>query len=488
MAHGVTDLPKYIERPVSNYLKIQIESGDPTRTKRALQKIAKLYRSGWRILQDQLIGIELATVGLLMSSDDAKVRRWALNTLAQLGHEKTCKNAIIHALKTYHDDAEVLAAAIAALYRLCKNATADLRQMGFNEQTVTLAALQHVPAMKLDLSCLPLRVDRADSELIKLGLIVVGLNRAPPHLFEPNHSNAAMVRAMGGHHDPMVSQYSVWAITENQHLGVADLGIDLKSIEQLPANVRAWVFQLLAIDSADTDAHVEYIRLGIEDQSAEARLGLAVGLQNTFSQTLEPLVLDWFTRELTGEVMLQVLDHLIRQADRSAAYKSHVLAAFERGNADDRDRMLATSAGSPLYSILSKIKYDGGADLFRGATEVTNQTFNIGNIQTNSLAINGNSSQTGSVTNTYNAQTLEAIQSHLTDAEREIRNSAADVGTQKEALRAVEAAKKEPTKDNLGAVVTAIGKVEAMAQRALGVSTALVGIAHLISQASGVAL
>ena len=51
---------------------------------------------------------------------------------------------------------------------------------------------------------------------------------------------------LGKHHDPVVSQYSIWAITENSALGVADLGIDLKNIEQLPANVRAWVFQLLA--------------------------------------------------------------------------------------------------------------------------------------------------------------------------------------------------------------------------------------------------
>lgn len=480
---GVISLPRHIERPVSNYLKAQIESGDPTRTKRALQDISKLYRDGWRFLPDQLYGIEIATVGLLMTSDDAKVRRWALNTVAQLGREATCKSAILHALQVYHDDAEVLAAAIAALYHLCKGAAGELRRMGFNEQTVTLAALQHVPATRLNLSCLPLRVDQADAELIKLGLIVVGLDRAPANLFEPNHDNATMVRAVGAHHDPIVSQYSVWAITENPSLGVADLGIDLKGIEQLPANVRAWVFQLLAADSAGTDAHVDYIRLGLEDGSADARLGLAVGLKATFSPTLVPLVLEWFTRELNSEIRSQILDHLIRQAERNEAYKEHALAAFERGSADEKDRMLATAAGSPLYSRFSAIKYNGGNDLFRGDTYVKN--INIGHIQAGAVAFDGDAKQTGTSNNTYNAQTLEIIQARLADAEREIKGSVADVETKKEALQAVEAAKKEPTKDNLGKAVTAMGKVESLAQRALGAGTALAGIIKLVAQAAG---
>src|SRR4051812_15882000 len=130
----VISLPRYIDRAVCAYLKAQIESGDATRTKRALQEISKLYRGGWRVLQDQVIGIELEIMGLLMSSQDVKVRRWALNTLAQLGREDSCKGTILHALQTYHADAEVLAAAIAALYRLCKTAGAELRKMGFDEQ------------------------------------------------------------------------------------------------------------------------------------------------------------------------------------------------------------------------------------------------------------------------------------------------------------------------------------------------------------------
>jgi hypothetical protein len=225
-------------------------------------------------MPDQLFGIENLIIGLMFTSDDPKVRRWALNSLAQFGVEKECRSAVMHALRAYNDDAEVLASAIAALYRISKDAPEELRRLGFNEQMLTLAALQHVPATMLDLSSLPLRVENADEELIKLGLLVVGLDKAPANMFDPNYDNPEIVRVLGGHHDPIVSQYSVWAITENPNLSVGDLGIDLKNIEQQPPNVRAWVFQLLAMDSDGSDRWIEYIKLGIADDTAEARAGL----------------------------------------------------------------------------------------------------------------------------------------------------------------------------------------------------------------------
>ena len=484
----MVSLPQYIDRNLSAYLKAQLETGDTVRAKRALQEISKIYRGGARIIQDQLFGVENTIVGLLMSSQDTKVRRWALNTLAQLGREQSCKSAILHALGAYHADAEVLAAAIAALYRLCRDADAELRKMGFDEQMVTLAALQHIPAAKLKPSCLPVRPDQVDAELIKLALIVVGLDRAPANMFEPNHENAAIVRALGRHHDPIVSQYSVWAITENSSLSIADLGIDLNSIEQLPANVRAWIFQLLAIESASTNAYNDYILAGIEDRSSEARLGLAVGLKNSFSPTLVPQILEWFTREMDREIRLQIVDHLVRQVERNQAYLQHVLGAFERGGLEERDRMLAASAGSSLYSKLSTIKYSGsGGDLFRGETVVQNNTFNIGNIQAGAVAINGGEAKAGDITNTFNAETIKVICSLLNEAEREIKTNAADVETQKEALAAIDTAKKEPTKDNLGRAVAAIEKVEAAAQKMLGIGTALAGIGRLIARAAGFA-
>ena len=482
--------PRYIDRATSDYIKGQIESGNAVRTKRALQEISSLYRKGYRFIQDQLIGIENGIIGLTFSSNDAKVRRWALNSLAQLGRWQTCEQAIRHALQTYHTDAEVLAAAIATLFRLCRTAAKELRKMGFDEQTVCLAALQHVPAAKLARSCLPLRVENADPELIKLGLIVVGLDRAPPNLFEPNYDNAAMVRVVGKHHDPIVSQYAVWAVAENANLGLADLDPDLlKEVEQLPPNVRAWVFQLLAADVANAAVHSEYLRLGIDDDSAEARLGLANGLKESFAPSYVEPVLEWFTREMDGEIREQILDHLIRHADQSEAYRRHALDAFERGNDNARGRMLAAAAGSALYSNFSAIKYSGGSDLLKGGITMTNNTnnFNIsGGVQGGAVAFGGKADNAGTSNNVYNVQTLQIIQDRLSDAAREISGSTVDIAARKEALAVIEDAKKEPTKDKLAKAVTSMEHVESLAVKALGTGTALAGIAHLVAQAAGI--
>ena len=240
--------PRFLGRSFTGYLIGQLGSHDSNQIKRALQEICKLYRFGCRFLPDQVYGMEQHAIGLLFSSDDAKVQRWSLNALAQFGAAGHCRRAILHALNSYHRDPEVLAAAIAALFRVSRRASEELRQLGLDEQMVTLAALQHVPADQLDLSSLPVNVENTDSELIKLGLLVVGLDKAPPHMFDPDYDNREIVRVLGLHDDPLVSQYSIWAITENSGLGVNDLGIDLKNTEQQPANVRAWIYQLLAMD------------------------------------------------------------------------------------------------------------------------------------------------------------------------------------------------------------------------------------------------
>jgi hypothetical protein len=115
---------------------------------------------------------------------------------------------------------------------------------------------------------------------------------------------------------------------------------------------------------------------------------------------------------------------------------------------------------------------------------VNNKSISIGNIQAGAVALDGDATQTGTATNTYNAQTLEIIRSRLAEAEREIKSSPADVEARKEALLTIEAAKKEPTKNNLSKAVTAMEKVESLATKALGTGTAIAGIAHLLAQAA----
>ena len=167
-----------------------------------------------------------------------------------------------------------------------------------------LAALQHVDHQNLDTSSFPVNIETASPDQLKLALVVVGLDRAPAHLFHPRHDNPAIVEVFGRHDDHIVSQYSVWAITENANLGFGDLGIDIKLIERQPANVRSWVYQLIGMSPDDAVENWEYLVHGMGDVDSEARLGAAVGIKDTFIDGLEPLVLDWFPAEPDNEVSL----------------------------------------------------------------------------------------------------------------------------------------------------------------------------------------
>src|SRR5579872_3917061 len=483
--------PQFLYKLNVDYLKSQIETGHSSRTKKALQQICKLYRGDFRVRPDQLTGIEQSIVGLIYTQrNDEKVRRWGLNALARLGREEKCMEAVRHVLQDFNHEPQTLAAAVAAVYRMSRKPQQILEAFDFDPQMVTLAALQHVDAEKLDLSALPLDVDTASSDLLKLALVVVGLDRSPVNLLNPRHSNAEMVKALGGHHDNTVSQYTVWAITENPSLGVEDLGINMRDIEQQPVNVRAWILQLLAMTPRDAEKHLEYITLGMNDPEAEARIGLAVGLKDTFFDGLGHIVQDWFTNESDTEVRQLLMDHMIRQAPYCQPYENMMIEFYEKAptGSSARQRMQANAVGAPLYSRMKQIDTGGSKDLFGGMLNVTinNNTFNIsGGVQGAAVSLGGNAENSGTTSIHYNPQTIETIQSELSKAERELHTMAIDPDLKREALEHVKAAKADPSPDKLSTAIAFLGEVEALATKTIGVGTAIGTIMTALSKVVG---
>jgi hypothetical protein len=93
---------------------------------------------------------------------------------------------VLDVLKDFHDEPQTATAAIAAIYRMRPNATDIISGLGmFDPQIIVLAAMQHVDAASLDHRGLPIDVESATPDVLKLGLIVVGLDRAPANLFHP---------------------------------------------------------------------------------------------------------------------------------------------------------------------------------------------------------------------------------------------------------------------------------------------------------------
>ncbi len=321
------------------------------------------------------------------------------------------KGSIIRALENHFDDLEIVTAGVAALYKLSPaTAAADLRKLNFPGQVITLAALQHIPPEKLQLVGLPVDVQKADPETIKAALVVVGLDRAPPNMFDPNYSNAQIVKVVGTHPDPMVSQYSVWAITENSSLSIADLGIDLSQVSGCPDNVRGWIYRLIAMSQAHCFEHLDFIEAATKDRSIEARLGLAHGVRDTFFDQLVPVVLDWLTGELIAEVRQEILDHVITHADRSPAYVEHAVYAYRRAGRADRERMKGAAVKTELFPQLRQIDFKAEGDLF-----VTNNTFTFNNSQVGAVAATGTATNSGQVIY-YQPQVVELLKSELAKA------------------------------------------------------------------------
>lgn len=458
------------------YLRSQIDNGDNIRIKNALQRLCRHYRRGARVHHEQRRGIINSLLGTTHQPNiDEKVRRWVLNALARIGDQDSCIPAIKLLMRKHADEPQTIASGISAIYKLCQAHPAEvLKDLKVDVQLANLAALQHVRAKDLNLDGLPLNVDHASPDLLKLALIVVGLGRSPENLLNPRHSDAEMVRVLGRHDDPGVSQYSVWAITENDSLGVKDLGLSIKDIDEYPPNVRAWVLQLLAMEANDDEPYVEVIRHGCGDRSAEARRGLALGLKETFVDVFEPLVLDWVGAEGDAEVRQHLLEHIVRQAHRSTSYEQYASEIYEtepRGSVL-RQCMEASAVRLPIYTSFKAIDAGSTGDLFPERTVIMGNQYNIGNVQ-GALVNVGD----GAVTNYGDAtllvlspQQIAAVQVELAKLEAAVRDSDIDDDKKKQALTHVAEAKRDPSPPKVEKIIEFIGHLGTLGEAGLALA------------------
>jgi hypothetical protein len=464
------------------YIKSQLEARNPETVKKMLQRLCSLYRSGYAIISGpERDGIENTIVGLLYTKRfDEKVRRWSLNALAQLGRRSTCETVVVQTLKDFLHEPQTTAAAIAAIHKIAPNPARLLRGISYDRQMATLAALQHASPSSLDLSSLPLNVDAANSDQLKLGLIVVGLNRSPVNLFNPNYNNAQMVKVLGSHHDNIVCQYTVWAIVENKTLGIGDLGIDLKNVEGQPPNVRSWLYQLIG-KSGDYKIIFDYFDAATSDASEEARAGLAAGLEHVFFDGIEAPVLEWFTSDDAPGVQSLLLTHITKHSERSPSYQAMSLEMYERepNGSVLREKMKVDAAGTGLYTKFRKLDFDAQADLF-GSPQVTNNvTFN-GPVQAGAVAVGGSATNSGG--NHYQQAQIELLRQHLSQIEREIHQLAGPEELKQECLKQVAEAKSNPSPSTISTVIGVAEKIGKVA----GAGSALLTLGTALAKAAGI--
>lgn len=477
----------------ASFLKSEIESGNTTRSKQALQQLCKMFRSGVALQQDDRISMEIAILGVLSSAaSDEKIRRWALSALTYVGRKEVSRNAVLRALSDYPDEPQVLAAAIATLFKFDGSAAHKVisNQGTCTPEMVTLSALQTTDPKHLDLSQIKVNIDTAEAVSLKLALLLVGLNRSPENIFDPRHSNSAIVKVLGKHHEPIVSQYSVWAAAENPFLGASNIGIDLKDLDGHEPNVRSYVYRLFAEESTVSPQRHEIIVQGSKDSDIEARLGLAIGLRDSFYDGLAGVTVDWFHEEDDQQIAAYLLDHIIAQAEKVATYEKIALEHYEfaAGDLKKRFRMEAAAAGTKIYGDFKRksLQQEAGLlGLMGGSVTNNNNFFNHGNIQ-GAVSQSGNAMNSGQMQAALTQGQIQKAWKLLDDVAAEIDAVPLSDEIRGEVRQKIEHAKGQTDRETLGAVVGVLEKAESglkavsgMADHAIKIGTLILGLSAL---------
>ncbi len=229
-----------------------------------------------------------------------------------------------------------------------------------------LAAMQTVDPARLAVAGLQVDIAAASPEVLKLALIVVGLDRDVQHLLHPRHENGVIVRELGQHDDPIVRQYAVWAVIENHRLTLNHLGLDLDRIDEQPPNVQAKLMQLVASTLPDLVHRHDLILQGAGLPSVDAREGLAKGLVHAYYDGLAEVTLDWFDTDDAERVRLPLAEHFARYADDQPSYRAKALELAERGGAL-RERVLLGAEGTALFGEIKRAEGQASLSLFGAA-------------------------------------------------------------------------------------------------------------------------
>lgn len=478
----------------ANYLKSEIESGSIVKSKRALQLLCKMFRNGVVLQQEDRLRIEIAILGVLSSAaSDEKIRRWALSALAYVGRKEVSRNAVLRAVSEYPDEPQVLAAAIATLFKFDGiSAQKLISDIGVcSPEIVTLSALQTTNPNNIDVSNLNIDIDSADSITLKLALVLVGLNRSPENIFHPRHSNSEIVRVLGVHHEAIVSQYSVWAAAENPNLSAANIGIDLRDLDLQQPNVRSYVYRLFAEEDTPSSQRHEIIVQGSKDDDTEARLGLAIGLRDSFYDGLQDVTIDWFHDEDDMDVSAHVLDHIVAHADRVSTYRNIALEHYEFAEDDPkkRFRMEASAAGTRIYTEFKRKSIQQEASLFglTGVNVTNNNSFtNNGNIQ-GAFSQSGQAVNHGQMQAAFTQGQAEDVAKLLDSVINEIETMPLAGEIKGELRKEIETTKGKMDKESLSRVVSVLERsekglkaVSGMADYAIKIGTLIMGLSAFL--------
>jgi hypothetical protein len=256
-------------------------------------------------------------------------------------------------------DPDLLAAIVAAIFSSKSEEEAVELLAGHNigmEGLALIAASQHSFVQKAELVRTLVPLETADPASLRAAIVMTGIGKAPEHLFDRRHPNAIALSQLNRHDVPSVSKYSIWALSQLK-LGFSSLLLPEADIEASPAEVRKWVYRLLISDPQSMAKKLDMVSSIQRDPSTEVREESAIELRDTFVPGLERFVSDWFFKEEHRQARLLLLDHMAAQSTFTTKYWDIVIDLYRRARprSDERIRLEAAAAGTPLYAELRKI-------------------------------------------------------------------------------------------------------------------------------------
>ncbi len=174
------------------------------------------------------------------------MRRWTFNAIALVGNKAPNLDATVDALERNRGDDDIFAAGMAALVALTneKETEARLKQIGVElDGAVLLAAAQQAPSYNDRLAARRVDPEHASPSELRLAAVLVGLKKAPEHLFTLGHENAAVIGSFHSHHDQQVAQYAAWAVCEHPDLNLTHLGFEPSKLRDRQPDVRKYGFR-----------------------------------------------------------------------------------------------------------------------------------------------------------------------------------------------------------------------------------------------------
>jgi hypothetical protein len=429
---------------------------EPKGKEAALERLCAHYRRGGRLRDPHGI---CQTLTALLYHADPHVRRWTFNAIALVGNSSQNLDATLDALARNRGDEDIFAAGMAALLKLTseKETEAQLKKIGVAlEGAVLLAAAQQAPSYNQRLADRRVPPNTASAAELRLAAVLVGLNKAPEHLFDLGHRNAAVIGSLHGHHDHQVAQYAAWAVSEHPDLGLDHLGFPPAKLRDQAADVRKYGFRVLTADDATAERHRDLIAEAAHDPDQKAREGLAIGLAHSYFPGLEDIILDWIARETDVSIKAALLDHFVAQSDRCPIYEDSAKEAYRNAASGSifRARLEALADGKPIFREFKKIEYEAGLDLFlrdsplQGPTHVTKTT----NIYAQNVGVVADTSHVQGGINQTATNYVERAQDQLKSL-LELLERAGDDSVLKEGKALVVEARAKPTKGPIEKVI-----------------------------------